>query len=495
MRANNYFILGLIFLVLTVYSVFAGIVTTVNAPLSVAEDVDTIYNFTINNTDSTANFTQINLTLPGSFTFKTDSNITTGAVVSTFVNTSNVLSWSNITHGLVLNLTLKNFLFNASASTPGTFTINITIWNGTGVIYSNVNFTINDTTAPSNVSFTTLTYGEYANISATSIPVNISVTDNGNVNVIRIYLFNSTGFVNNTNSTTNPFFFNFTGLAEGVYYVNATVNDSYNNVNNTGTGTRAITLDTTNPVATFSCDDTSVLAGELISCSCNSTDTRDSNPSESYTSNPSTSNAGTFTTTCTATDNAGNIDSENITYTVSNTGSSSSSSSSSSESYWTNTISYSDEEFSLKKLINKELKIKERIRIKVNDKIHYVGITKLSSTEATVNVSSKSQQATLDVKESAKFDVNENGYYSVLVTLNSINSTTNKANVSITSINERIPGTTSNSTGIINNNNESNSNQTATGKIGSLSGKTWVIVIIVILILVIAGYYLYYKKR
>ena len=69
-------------------------------------------------------------------------------------------------------------------------------------------------------------------------------------NEIMIRLFNSSRIqINSSNSSTSPVFINFTGLSDGVYYFNATVNDTYGNSNNTAT--RTITLDTTYPSLTI----------------------------------------------------------------------------------------------------------------------------------------------------------------------------------------------------------------------------------------------------
>ncbi|RLJ01675.1 MAG: hypothetical protein DRP10_03525 [Candidatus Aenigmatarchaeota archaeon] len=74
--------------------------------------------------------------------------------------------------------------------------------------------------------------------------------------------------------------------------------------------------DTTAPTISFSCTPTSVYVGETITCSCSATDNLDPNPQVSYTAHPSTSSVGTFTTTCTAIDSAGNKNSKSISYTV-----------------------------------------------------------------------------------------------------------------------------------------------------------------------------------
>ncbi len=119
---------------------------------SVNEDVGFIYNITINNTDTTAsgNISQVNITIPNTFSFLANSN-GTDAGTHTFTNTSTVFSWNN--SGLVMNLTWKYFWFNVTASTPGNYNLTITTTNVTGSFSSNISVTINDTTSPSSINF------------------------------------------------------------------------------------------------------------------------------------------------------------------------------------------------------------------------------------------------------------------------------------------------------------------------------------------------------
>ncbi|MEM3405987.1 MAG: hypothetical protein QW117_03400, partial [Candidatus Pacearchaeota archaeon] len=80
------------------------------------------------------------------------------------------------------------------------------------------------------------------------IDVNVTASDD-NLDTITIYLYNSTGLVNSTSSQTSPFYVKFTNLQEGTYYINATVNDTLNNINSTET--RTIILDTIPPQLTI----------------------------------------------------------------------------------------------------------------------------------------------------------------------------------------------------------------------------------------------------
>jgi hypothetical protein len=85
--------------------------------------------------------------------------------------------------------------------------------------------------------------------------------------------------------------------------------------------------------------------------------------------------------------------------------------------------------------LTKEIKDKQRIRLKINNELHYVGIISASSSSAVINISSKPQQATIKIGEVKKFDVDENEYYDLEITLNSINSS--KINLTMRGINEK----------------------------------------------------------
>lgn len=118
--------------------------STGTTSFSVDEGISYLYNISINNTDATAeaNITQVNITIPGSFTFTANSNGTDAGYL-TFTNTTNVLSWKN-NSGLIMNLTLKNFWFNATASTRGIYNITVTTLNATGAYSTNISVIVND---------------------------------------------------------------------------------------------------------------------------------------------------------------------------------------------------------------------------------------------------------------------------------------------------------------------------------------------------------------
>jgi hypothetical protein len=117
-----------------------------------------------------------------------------------------------------------------------------------------MNFSIDS--AP-NISFVSPTFsGVYP---YDYILVNLTASDISLAN-ISMTLYNSTGLVNQTITGDNNLYLNITNLPTGLYYLNATVNDTLNHI--TITETRTIELDSTSPsiinVSNTSITDTSV---------------------------------------------------------------------------------------------------------------------------------------------------------------------------------------------------------------------------------------------
>ncbi|MEM4271706.1 MAG: C1 family peptidase [Candidatus Pacearchaeota archaeon] len=79
------------------------------------------------------------------------------------------------------------------------------------------------------------------------ILINVTASD-ANLANITIRLYNSTGLVNSTNSTTSPLYVNFSTNADTIYYFNATAYDTFGNYNHTET--RNVSVDARFPVLT-----------------------------------------------------------------------------------------------------------------------------------------------------------------------------------------------------------------------------------------------------
>ncbi|MDO8459940.1 MAG: hypothetical protein Q7S74_02430, partial [Nanoarchaeota archaeon] len=225
MESRKTNLLGILFSICVILVLSVGLTIALHSitPTSanVNEDVFRLYNITVNNTGvlTADGITQVNITVPPTFLFLDGSN-GTNAGAPTFTNTSTVLSWSNASGtAMVANITFNYFFFNASASTPGTFNITLTTSNSTYTSFSNISVSVNDTTSPSAITFVSPSESAGANLSRNKTGFNITATDNGVVDSVRVYLYNATSLVNNTNVSGAFAYVNFTGLADGTYSV------------------------------------------------------------------------------------------------------------------------------------------------------------------------------------------------------------------------------------------------------------------------------------
>jgi len=225
-------------------------VSTGGTSFSLNEDVQNMYNISVQNTDTlnTSNITQVNITIPSTFTFITATNAT-DATASTFTNTSKILSWAN--DGLVMNLTTQYFWFNTTASTPGDYNITVTTTSATGSYSTNLSVEVNDTTAPA------ITLVEPVNAtSATTTAYNFTfnVSDDSTVSNCSLYIggavYNTLATVSTT--TTNRMY--NSSFAAGTYIWSVSCTDAAgstgNSTNNTLTVTAAATLNTSSSSAT-----------------------------------------------------------------------------------------------------------------------------------------------------------------------------------------------------------------------------------------------------
>ncbi len=511
-REGNGFSGRFIFFSAFIILIFVGIVlaahvvtnATGGTAFSFKEDNQTltpynIVNITINLTENpiTANITQINITIPSTFTLVSFSNITSAGAHG-FDNTSTRLSWWNfsvpviVNHSYVANITYRSFSFNISASTPGVYNITVQTFNKTSFDFgfnytTNLTVTINDTTVPATIAFVNPTRADFTNVSAKAISVNFTATDNGAITNITIILANGSNYaaINTSFSTSSPFFINFTTLGDGNYSINATIIDTYGNINRSVT--RTFIVDNTAPSVTVTCTPNPVDRDETITCACSGTDATSGVSNTSNTVKPSTAETGKFTTSCDVTDYASNVGIGTFEYTVqrgsggggggsgSNGGSGSDDSvdDTTSETVWEKTISQNDVELSVKGSVTETLAASERVELKISGENHSVGVVSLTATSAVIEIASTPQKSTFSVGETKKFEVTGDGYYDMSVTLKSIAN--DKAEIIIETLNEAmVVGTT----------NEGSS---------KTSSKYWILAVVAILLVV--GAVVWFVKR
>ena len=165
-------------------------------------------------------------------------------------------------------------------------------------------------------------------------------------------------------------------------------------------------------------------------------------------------------------------------------GSSGGSSGSAGTSFWKRTFTASDEDF--KKGYRQELENQHRIRVKINNEDHFVGVVALTSVSATINISSTPQQAIFLIGDEKKFDVTDDEYYDIYVKLDSI--VVNKTNITIKSIYEKMPEKIIDEDGdVVGTGGVVDDESFKDKEILKVSGKTWLWIIGIIGVLVGAG--------
>src|SRR3989344_3528325 len=228
--------------------------------VSCVDDVDNA------NASATRNFT-IDTTFPRiSYSGGTESNNAYASRNSIFVNvTFTEANFNNLTFFLFdssrvlinetnfTNILDSNISFNFTDRADGTYYYNVTIRDKA----SNTNSTDTrnitlDTTFPT-IRYSGGTENNDTFFNRNFIFVNVSFTET-NFNNLTFFLYNSNSIlINETNYTGFSDLnasINFSNLADGAYYYNATIRDKASNINSTDT--RNITLDTTFPKISFS---------------------------------------------------------------------------------------------------------------------------------------------------------------------------------------------------------------------------------------------------
>jgi hypothetical protein len=201
-----------------------------------------------------------------------------------------------------------------------------------------------------------------------------------------------------------------------------------------------ITIDNTASTGTVSCTPSPVISGNVVTCTCFPLDSLpgENTSATNITVSPSTVNTGTQTSICSFADLAGNIGSASGIYIVElgGSGSSGGSGGGSPSFSYTKTIPKYGEEFSVFGSVQFEFKAKERVKLKINNEYHHVGVKQLINGKAIVEIASNHIEVELGVGEDIKVDVNSDGVYDIYVILNSILS--NKADLTIKYLNEVI---------------------------------------------------------
>ncbi|MBT3690885.1 hypothetical protein HOG16_01415 [Candidatus Woesearchaeota archaeon] len=87
---------------------------------------------------------------------------------------------------------------------------------------------------------------------------------------------------------------------------------------------------------------------------------------------------------------------------------------------------------------SKNLAGNDSFRFVRGDLYHNVVVEAITNTTARISVQSEIQYATLNVGDARRFEINGDAFYDVMMTLNSINESTSKANLTIIENNEEV---------------------------------------------------------
>ncbi|HEV8289766.1 MAG TPA: hypothetical protein VGQ00_02315 [Candidatus Norongarragalinales archaeon] len=188
-------------------------------------------------------------------------NITITSPQNVSFNTTNVTVTANTSENVTVCLTSvdggsnqtmsggnNSWTLNLSGIEDGPHNVRLYCNDSSNNIGTNVTYFSVNTSAPQ-IQFASPTSN--GTLSQTWIFANVTASD-GDLRNITIFLYNASGaLVNSSTSSSSPLQVNFTGLASGTYYLNATARDSFNNTNATETRTivlsQAPVVNITNP--------------------------------------------------------------------------------------------------------------------------------------------------------------------------------------------------------------------------------------------------------
>jgi hypothetical protein len=421
----------------------------------------------------------------------------------------------NSTEGLnyTQNHTSPTVLFNISNFTDGLWYFNVTSINTSG--FTNYTATRSITI---DLTYPALLNGSGTDVNASTVNrswiyFNVSIIETNPSN-ITFLLYNSSGEFNRTTFTlsniTRDNRINWSRVPNGNYTYNATINDLAGNINTTTI--RKITIaDTTAPQIglvspayevtsttssynfTFNITD----EGDILNCSL----IIDGVEAQVMYNPVRGANIGmyngsfsvaTHNWSVNCTDIGGNQGNSTLYkfYVTGGVGGSGGNSASG-PVFWLNTYVPLDSEFISEKGYTKELSSKNQIRIKIGNEDHNVGVIIITSTTATINVSSTPQQAVFNIGDEKKFDVNSDNYYDLFVKLNSIAN--NKANVTIKKIYEEISSVAP----VLSPDNESGNETNEIDDIKTENNHLWkwILVIVIVIIIIVVAYYIFWNKK
>ncbi|GAI03148.1 unnamed protein product, partial [marine sediment metagenome] len=261
-----------------------------------------------------------------------------------------------------------------------------------------------------------------------------------NNHTITFSLYNSSGLWNQTQfsypASGGIQTINWTGLVNAEYTFNVTANDSATNEDTSddrtfyldGTAPTSVTLTESNSAQTFLIIDIAIvdaLSGIASSCTADRSGASISGTGTSQTLTETGLHCGTsYSYTVTCNDRAGNSkESSSTSFFTDSCGGGDTTTPA-----WTYTYTPSDEQAA--EGYTKELSVKNRVKVKIGNTYHHVGINSLTATSATIEIASDPVQVILGIGEDAKVDVTDDGFYDIYVLKIPLSSSFNFSSIS-----------------------------------------------------------------
>jgi hypothetical protein len=152
-------------------------------------------------------------------------------------------------------------------------------------------------------------------------------------------------------------------------------------------------------------------------------------------------------------------------------------------------------EAQLKEGYTKYLSAGSKLGFNISGEQHILALDTISSNSIIINISSVTQQATFKVGDEKKFDVNVDEYYDIIVKLNSLNSTTGIASITIKGINEKISEAVSGDKKISEEKEQDIQEFPEEKNILTSNNLNWLLFLIIVIIIVLVVGYIIYKKN
>lgn len=340
----------------------------------------------------------------------------TAPTVGVAANYSIYIYADGVFYSKAVNNSASGYTF--SNSTDANYTFHVAAVNVTdaveGTNSSNISMVVDTTNPLIDTAYPANTYYGTA-------PTQFNYT-HAEANCDKVWYSNNSGA---TNYSVLDCGTNFTSMVAGegsntwVVYMN----DSAGNENSSSI---TFIYDIADPVASASCSPSSVNVGSTVTCTCSGTDTGGSGINSSLTtagSTPSTSSVGTFSYTCSVTDNLGNTDSDSASYVVTQV------SSGGFPRYYPTALKLRE---GYRIMLGRGFEV----RFESSGEDHILKMDSVSEEKVKITISSDPITFEMNIGESKKVDLDSDGYYDLEVLLES--SSSYKATLVLTSIEEAV---------------------------------------------------------